>query len=231
MDYCDSYNNSCCNPILSKKKGHNQFFRKKSSIKINKELKKYPISITAYNGKEDNQLIKPEVFDGYIWKIEISNKKWFNKKSIENLKTSIFLKNIDDSIELMWSSRLSDPKNCLIRVSLGEEDNVREEYGERLGYEYSNLICSVGREYTTIHPNNKDELYFLFSFKELNYVFIITPNGTITREDNIVTRRYDEALLMFPIPWISKIRIKFGNEDKTRKYNLIINSYDNIELK
>jgi hypothetical protein len=226
VDYCHFTSN---NISFYKKRGHREFFRRKSSIKI-KELKKYPISITAYNRKEDNQLIKPKVFDGYIWKIEIANKSWFNKKTIENLKTSIFLKNIDDPIELRWSSRLTDPKDCMIRIGLSEDD-IREEYLKRLGYEYGIVICSVGREHTILHPNNKDELYFLVSFKELDYVFIITPNGTIAWEDNILTCRYGEALLMFPISSSQKIRIKFDNEDKTRKYNLILNSYNDIKLK
>lgn len=141
------------------------------------------------------------------------------------------MENIDDPIELRWSSRLTDPKDCMIRIGLREEDDTREEYLKRLGYEYGIVICSVGREHTILHPNNKDELYFLVSFKELNYVFIITPNGTIALEDNILTCRYGEALLMLPISSSQKIWIQFDNEDKIRKYNLILNSYNDIELK
>ena len=131
----------------------------------------------------------------------------------------------------MWKPAVEPPVIYQTATGLTQDNNHRYEYQRRLGYEYGELLASKGIAIDNIPIGENRELYFLFTFRESNYAFLILDKGTIAWYDNdTLAKRIDDIFLMLPIPSKSKIHITLNTIPKTHRFELEITSFNHVDL-
>lgn len=222
---CSSYNK---HHSEKKRQRYTEFFIKPQ---VSNQLKQYPVSISVC-GRTTNRVLEPEIFCGIVLDIEITNRFPVLSKFIEDYSVSLYIKNIERWINLVWKSSSEIITGYNNAAGILEEDNYRYQYRRRLGHDYTEALASTGAVSTNIPKGESKELYFLFTTPESNFAFFITSSAAIYDawyDEGTFAKRIGEAFLMLPIPTDTEIHLKFWPED-IRKFRLRINSHDDIQL-
>jgi hypothetical protein len=174
--------------------------------------------------------IEPEIFDGVVWTLPISNKdlKMFSKDAsncrigidiMEN-KTSKY----GQEIPLYWLRDNQLPTRCSVGTSLPGKKTIRQEYADELPFAYMcALRCSPQ---TSIPKDGKDESIFLFTFPEGQSLHIV-PAFSIGRD------RIDALSLAFNREYDVRVRFHSNEYNYTdgKRFTLIAKSWEDVRLK
>lgn len=160
-----------CDKSSSKFRRQNSQFFRKPYLEIDSDLVKIEKKVTV--GKQMH------VFDSIIWALKVKNVKEhrFNLPltiTALNCKSTINFTTIGQSAPLVWRVGREEPGEC---ATDGQPQTQRADYLGLLGSYYAKeqLADRCGVDSIILNPDETHELYFLFTFRESKYAYIITP--------------------------------------------------------
>ena len=189
-------------------------------------------SLISSSGRTTEGSLTPELFNGIIWSIEVSNKFPLISRPVERSSARLYIKNLETWISLLWRRPTREIVTSFqTAAGLIVGNNYRYEFQRRLGHDYIEAIKESGTETGDIEGRELHELFFLFTFENSNFAFIITSTDSTDAwyDDNTFSKRIDDVFLILPIPSQTEIHLRF-ELDKKRKYNLQINAFNDIQL-
>jgi len=208
---------------------NNQFFRK-PYLEIHPDLEK--IEKQLHVGKQKH------VFDTIIWALNVKNVKEhrFNLPwtvSALDCRPNIQFVNIGQTVPLYWRMNRSEPNEC---VPNGQAETPKSEYFGVLGCDYARdiLAYKCGVDNITINRDETHQIYFLFTFKDSKFAYVITPIEFTMwyGEREVHYCNVNGAFLFLEIPGEYDYVIRFDWEKHTdvngKRYKIKLDSWDKI---
>lgn len=185
----------------------------------------------------------PETFQGIVWTLPVTNKDKRPLRILPLTKTAIDCQakmhirvdniGIGNEIPLLWKPFGKFPTECSTDFNINDN---RGAYTKYLGYHYiESLALSRCRE-VTIPRGIAYELYFLFTFKESNYVYIICDlkAGGISPEGQVFYLNRGGFSLARPIQEQLKFQLRFHSkgfpDGMESQYICTVKSWDSVSL-
>jgi hypothetical protein len=144
-------------------------------------------------------------------------------------------------VNLHWHIINSNPFDYAVEIDNGsDEETIREVYLREVGFEHTLEIYSRNRGMETIDipAGNSGELYFLITFRELNFAYLVIPSNLndlyYNNNSKFLVPTYNGVYSILEFHKEYEFQIRFEGdgyyEEKGRKFKIKINSWDNIEL-
>jgi hypothetical protein len=230
---------TCIGSSQSRYRAHNPFFNK-PYIETGTP-KPYPLNITITTGRISKS--NPEVFVGIVWILPILNKNHRPLRipltrtashCLAQIHISVDNEGIGDEIPMLWKPHGKLPTECHADQDLDEAKEKRDAYAQILAYHYTQQLLSFSSPQVTIPKGSNYELYFLFTFQESDFAYIISGLDFPKWSDGgqVFYHRTHGYMLAFPFQKEIKLRLRFpslenpnGNE---KTLMLRVESWDKV---
>ena len=210
---------------------NNQFFRK-PYLEIHPDLEKTEKQLRV--GKQKH------VFDTIIWALNVKNVKEhrFNLPltvSALDCRPSIHLPNVGQSVPLRWRMHREEPNDC---ATGGQPETSRHEYMGLLGCYYARdiLADNCGVNTAILNPDETQKLYFLFTFQDSKFAYVITPIEYTTwyGKNEVHYCNMNGAFLFIKIPGEYDFVLRFDRKNHTdvngKRYNMRIDAWNKVSV-
>jgi hypothetical protein len=178
------------------------------------------------------------VFNTIIWALNIKNDKEHRFKLRQTISALDCIPNIhftiiSQRVPLRWRMYRHEPNECAIS---NLPDTARSEYVKLLGYYYAKeiLVDSCGVTQITLNPDETQQIYFLFTFPESKFAYIICPVEATWYGNEVLYCSVNGAFLFLEIPGEYEFVIRFDWEKHTdisgKKYKIKLDSWDKISM-
>jgi hypothetical protein len=232
--FSDSYNSSDNTSVWER---HNSPFFIKPRIKVDELTKRnFPVSVMGKRIDIVNPS-EPENFQVNIWTLKMRNKQDRLSRLVKKCSPKVYVDSIGEEIGLGWLSvQTQFPRWIMIEALPPVEDaaEIKAEYIKHFSNAYAyNKIHRI--EGTDIPTGESKEIYFLFTFNESNFAYLIMQNQHKVYESNgVLVDHLNQIPLILQIPGRYNFTLGFEgeqyNEPNGRKLGLHIKSYDDIRL-
>ncbi|MGI9010169.1 MAG: hypothetical protein ACR2F1_03155 [Nitrososphaeraceae archaeon] len=182
-------------------------------------------------------------FEPRVWKIKITNGSKFSK-NIAKCTPKLYFDLIKTEVNLHWNIINSNPFNYVIPTHYDsdiKDKTIREIFLREVGFQHTLEIYSTyrSRETIDIPTGSSGEVYFLITFRELNFAYLIIENRVddsyYENSSKFIVPTYNGVLSILQFHKEYEFQLRFEGdgyyEEKGRKFKIKINSWDNIELK
>jgi hypothetical protein len=225
LDRCDNNNHS--------REEEAAWFFIQPRLKIDDTIERHRITINV-DGRANGLPTPVEVFQGFVWNLKVKNRYAPFTTFVEGCTGEVFIPNIDYRVQLLWQRPppyvLPTEYTCGAGLIPGL-DSYRQEYQRRLGVEYVGSLVTHGTPTINLPKTSSRELHFLFSFPSSNFAYIISPDGSWAWYDNDnFVNSIGEVSLILQIPGTYDIHITLSRQRKVRRFQLVINNYDDISI-
>lgn len=181
------------------------------------------------------------VFDAKIWSMNVKNVEEHRFKlplttSAIDCRPSIQFRTIGQTVPLYWRMYRMEPDDV---IPNGQPDTPKSEYLGLLGCDYARdiLAYKCGVEKITVNRDEIQQVYFLFTFKESKFAYIITPIDFSTWYGEQHEVRYcnvNGAFLFLKIPGKYDFVLRFNSENyrdiNGKTYRVNISEWDKITM-
>ena len=157
---------------------------------------------------------------------------------IKKCSPRLYVDTLGEEIALMWRPVQTRFKSWIVIHNIPDVNDdaiIKAEYIKRLCSEYAyKTIHTI--EQTDIPSNESKEIYFLFTFNESNFAYLIIqdPPKALSEYSGVEVDHINRMPLLLPIPGKYNFRLRFEGEQYSeqngRKIGLNIKSYDDIQL-
>lgn len=157
-------------------KNHSSF-KKKPRLNINR-IESYPIDITAYRRKQNDEVVDQKKFNAKIWVLEVRNTgPSLISTSARECSSTLHFKNVGADIPLRWRTHKPEPNECIVNEIPREGEPFDAPYHRLMPYYYAveKLAGNHAATIMTIEVGEVYNLYLLFTYEGSDHAFIITP--------------------------------------------------------
>lgn len=177
-------------------------------------------------------------FNTIIWALSIHNNnehRFKLRRTVSALDCipSIHFTIVGQRVPLRWRMNRNEPNEC---ATTNLPDTARNEYVKLLGFYYAKetLADSCGVNNITLNPDDTQQIYFLFTFPESKFAYIICPVEATWYGSDALYSSVNGAFLFLKIPGTYEFVIRFDWKDYTdidgKRYAIKIDSWDKISI-
>jgi hypothetical protein len=176
------------------------------------------------------------LFNTIIWGLNVKNNdehrfKLRQTTSALDCIPNIHFKSIGQRVPLRWRMYKDEPNEC---ATTNLPDTAKNEYVKLLGFYYAKemLADSCGVNQVSLNPGDIQQIYFLFTFQESRFAYIISPIEATWYGNEALYCSVSGAFLFLEIPGEYEFVIWFDWEKHTdingKSYSIRLDSWDRI---
>jgi hypothetical protein len=205
-------------------------------------LNHYPVDIEIGTGLDDHHRLRDsQQFHGMVWTIPVRNRnRPLITRAAMNCSSDIHISvngvGVGNQIPLIWRRYSELPIVCDVEYALQGLKPQRDEYSELLAYFYSKRVVENPLRQVAIPSGLSYELFFLFTFSDSNFAYIIVPfdNPIWTHNHTVFYHAVDHLALALEFDIDYRLQIRSWSDEPfsetRRNFLLNIHSWDTVSL-